>query len=138
MRYLRASGPYIVAAACSMLGFNISWPLEPVAYDLLVDDGCRIWRTQVKTTTWRLNGAWACKITHREGAQKAWYTSQQIDYFGIVDAEQRVYMIPVAAVDGLGTIIVRQYERYRLQPATPPAAREAPRTGPEGDQTRSR
>jgi hypothetical protein len=115
-RHLRAAGAYLVAGACALLGYKVSWPLEPTRYDLLVDTGGDVQRVQVKTTAWRLDGAWACKITHRQSAQTAWYTKQDIDYFGVVDGDQRVYMIPVEVVDGTGTIIVRHYDSYRLQP----------------------
>lgn len=114
LKHLRSAGAFIVAAACALRGLVISWPLEPAVYDLLVDTGSGVHRVQVKTTTWRLNGAWACKITHREGGSTAWYTKQEIDYFGIVDGGQDVYMIPVEVVDGTGTIIVRRYDRYRI------------------------
>lgn len=112
--YLREAGPYLVAGACALMGFKVSWPLEPAIYDLIVDADGALLRIQVKTTTWQLEGAWACKITRREGSERAWYTKQDIDYFGVVDAEQRVYMIPVEAVEGTGTIIVRHYDGFRL------------------------
>lgn len=113
-RHLRDAGAYLVAAACAMRGFKISWPLEPAVYDLLIDTGRSLLRVQVKTTTWRLHGAFACKITRRSGGEKTWYTKDDIDYFGVVDGDQQVYMIPVEVVDGTGTIIVRQYDAFRI------------------------
>ena len=110
---LRAAGAYFVAGACALAGYKVSWPLEPAVYDLLVDTG-RIQRVQVKTTTWRKDNTWACKITHNRSSEKAWYSDEEIDFFAVVDPDVNVYMIPVAAVDGLGTIYVRRYEAYRL------------------------
>lgn len=115
--HLRAAGAFIVAGACALRGYKVSWPLEPAVYDLLVDTG-RVQRVQVKTTTWRLDGEWACKITHSESGVKAWYTDREVDYFAVVDGDLAVYMIPVNVVDGLGTIIVRKYDAYRLPAMT--------------------
>lgn len=111
--HLRYAGAYLVAGACALLGHRISWPLEPAAYDLLVDTGS-IQRVQVKTTTWRQDGEWACKVTRSASGRKAWYTAADIDYFGIVDGDLQVFLIPVGVLDGLGTIVVRKYGAFRL------------------------
>lgn len=114
--HLRSAGTYLVAAACALAGHRISWPLEPTVYDLLVDTGSAVQRVQVKTTTWSVDGTWACKITHSASSRKAWYTREEIDYFGVVDGDLAVYLIPVDVLTGLGTIYVRRYQRYRTGP----------------------
>lgn len=126
--HLRDAGAYVVAGVCAMQGSKVAWPLEPAVYDLLIDTGRDVHRVQVKTTTWRLNGTWACKITRRQSGQKAWYTKRDIDFFGLVDGDLQVYMIPVEVVAGIGTVILRHYERYRI--ARPPG----PVVTPEGAQ----
>jgi hypothetical protein len=113
LKHLRAAGAYLVAGACALAGYKVSWPLEPAVYDLLVDTGT-IHRVQVKTTTYRVDGTWACKITHSASSERAWYTASEIDFFGIVDGDRDVYMIPVGVLDGLARIYVRRYEAYRL------------------------
>ncbi|MEX2290879.1 MAG: group I intron-associated PD-(D/E)XK endonuclease [Mycobacteriales bacterium] len=113
LKHLRASGAYIVAGACALAGYKVSWPLEPAIYDLLVDTGT-IQRVQVKTTTHRVDGTWSCMITHSSSSERAWYTSDEIDFFGIVDPELNVYMIPVHVLDGHARIYVRRYDAYRL------------------------
>lgn len=115
--HLRYAGAYLVAGACALLGHRVSWPLEPAAYDLLVDTG-RIQRVQVKTTTSRQDGEWACKVTRLAAGGKGWYTADDIDYFGVVDGDLQVYMIPVDVLAGLGTIVVRRYDAFRLSPPT--------------------
>lgn len=114
---LRYAGAYLVAGACALLGHRVSWPLEPAAYDLVVDAGSLL-RVQVKTTTWRSDGEWACKVTHAQSGRKAWYTDAEIDYFGIVDGDLQVFMVPVAVLAGLGTVVVRHYDAFRLPSPT--------------------
>lgn len=111
--HLRAAGSYLVAAACALAGHKVAWPLEPAPYDLLVDDG-RLHRVQVKTTSRRVDGAWTCKLTRARSGHRDWYTTDEIDWFGIVDGELSVYLVPSAVVDGLGTIVVRAYDAYRV------------------------
>lgn len=63
-RRLREAGSYLVAAACALRGYSVSWPLEPVTYDLVVDlrpHGLQ--RVQVKTATSKTAGSWVAWIT---------------------------------------------------------------------------
>lgn len=112
---LRFAGAYLVAAACAMAGHTVSWPLEPTVYDLLVDTGrTGRQRVQVKTCTRAVDGTYVCWLTRSERARRMQYTVQEIDYFGIVDLDRNVYMVPAEVVAGLSAIHVRQYDSYRL------------------------
>jgi hypothetical protein len=118
-RHLRRAAAFVVAAKCALLGHDVSWPLEPTAYDLLLDTGADgILRVQVKSGTRRLNGSWTVWITRGATASstgsRARYSSTEIDYFGVVDGDRDVYMIPVQVVEGRTALSLRCYERFRL------------------------
>jgi hypothetical protein len=57
-------------------------------------------------------------ITANEGSGSARrrraYTREEIDYFGVVDGDQQVYMIPVSVVEGQTCVCVRRYDEYRV------------------------
>jgi hypothetical protein len=119
-RHLRSAAAFLVAAQCALRGYAVSWPLEPTAYDLLVDAGTDgLLRVQVKSSTRRVDGSWIAWITRgsnastREGTRRS-YSAEEIDYFGVVDGEQRVYMIPVNVVEGRKALTLRAYEAYAL------------------------
>lgn len=114
LSHLRRSGPLLVAASLTLTGLQISWPLEPAAYDLVVHTASRLLRVQVKTTTKKAGDTWLCDISRQSGARRAWYSPEEIDYFGVVDGDLEVYLIPLEAVAGLSVISVRKYGRYRL------------------------
>jgi hypothetical protein len=119
-RHLRRAAAFLVAAKCALLGYDVSWPLEPKAYDLLLDVGADgIVRVQVKSGTRRVNGSWTAWITRGaadSGRRRGYYSAEEIDYFGVVDGDQAVYMIPVRAVEGMTALSLRSYERFRLSP----------------------
>lgn len=48
---LDRAGPMIAAAWFTLCGWDVSWPLEPSRFDLLVTRGAATRRIQVKTTT---------------------------------------------------------------------------------------
>lgn len=134
---LREAGSYVVAAACALIGHKVSWPLEPATYDLLVDTGpAGIQRVQVKTCTYRSGGAWVCGITRSEyaaapgGKRRVHYSPDEIDYFGIVDGDLAVYLIPAGLLAGVGTISLRKYSSFEVPwkhegPAPRPDLRDA-------------
>lgn len=118
-RHLRAAGSMLVAAALTLSGHRVSWPLEPTVYDLLVDvRDRRVCRVQVKTTTVAVDGAWLCKLTHSTyaacagGKRTTHYDPDDVDYFGIGDGDQSVYLVPMSAVAGLSAISMRKYQAY--------------------------
>ena len=130
--HLRAAGPYFVAAALTLAGHAVSWAPEGSVYDLLVDiRDVGIRRVQVKTGTQRSGDAWVVTLKRSEksaaGYRRACYSSEEIDYFGCVDGEGGVYLIPIAVVEGRMAISMQKYDAFRLpglQPAKPDARQE--------------
>jgi hypothetical protein len=114
--HLRKAAAFLVAAKCALLGHGISWPLEPQPYDLIVDTAQQgPLRVQVKSGTHLAHGSWVVWIRQpagRRGGKRIAYTARDIDYFGVVDAEQNVYMLPVALVEGQHSVTLRKYEDY--------------------------
>jgi hypothetical protein len=114
---LRRAAAFIVAAKCALLGHSIAWPLEPAPYDLLVHTKQQgHLRVQVKSGTHLAYGSWIVWIT-RQGSgdgRRQTYTSEDIDYFAVVDPEQQVYMLPIALVEGQQSVTLRKYEEFRI------------------------
>ena len=118
--HLRAAGPHLVAAALTLAGYAVSHAPEGLAYDLVVDMGCNgLRRVQVKTGTQRARGSWlvALKRTAYQSGEhrRAYYSAEDIDFFGCVDGSGDVYVIPISVVEGLTAISLRAYEPYRLR-----------------------
>jgi hypothetical protein len=107
---LRHAGSLIAAAWFALCGYEVSWPLEPYRYDLLVRSADRTERVQVKTTARRLGRVWAVDIA--PGGKGAAYDPDDVDSFFVIDAELCCYFIPIAAVAGFGTIGLSAYGEY--------------------------
>jgi hypothetical protein len=118
-RNVRDAAPFLVAARCALLGHGVSWPLDPKPYDLLVDTAQQgILRVQVKSGTHFAGGSWIVWIT-KQGRQpggntRVAYTREEIDYFGVVDPDRHVYMLPIEVVEGQSSVSLRKYESYRM------------------------
>ncbi len=93
-----------------MCGCEVSWPLEPYRYDLLVRSAQRTERVQVKTTTRRMSGSWAVDLG--PGGKGRVYDPDDIDSFFVVTADLDYYFIPIEAVAGLSSINLRAYSSY--------------------------
>jgi hypothetical protein len=89
----------IVALRLAQAGYVVAKPYgENCRYDLLIDDGCKISRVQVKTGRLR-NGAVHFKAysthTHRKGVSCKPYTNQ-IDFFGVYCPDlDSAYLVPI-------------------------------------------
>lgn len=120
LQHLRTAGAHLVAAAFTLAGQRVCWPLEPAVYDLLVDVGDRLLRVQVKTTSRRAGDSWTCSITRSEyadvagGKRRVTYTSAEIDLFAIVDGHGEIYLIPMDVVSGMTNLVLRRYTAYRI------------------------
>lgn len=110
---LARSGALLAAAWFSLCGCDVSWPLEPCRYDLLVTVDGSVRRVQVKTTTTRAGQSWQVYLstTHRE---RRTYDPDEIDDFFIIDGDLGYYLIPVAVVGGLHSIHLSAYDHHRV------------------------
>ncbi|WP_460792274.1 PDDEXK-like family protein [Nocardioides maradonensis] len=107
---LRRAAPMMAAAWFMLNGDEVSWPLEPCAFDLLVWRSGAAERVQVKTTTLRSHESWVASITRRDGP----YLPSDIDSFFIIDGDLAYYWIPFAEVAGLKTITVGAYRKFKV------------------------
>jgi hypothetical protein len=117
LRCLRAAGPTIAAAWFALRGCPVSFPLEPAAYDLLVESSGRVNAVQVKTTTHRFKDNWLVTVghhpdTHAKKGHLLAYDPDVIDLFFIIDGNMTMYLIPSRALAGRVRVLVRTYKRY--------------------------
>lgn len=125
---LRRAGSHIAAAWFALSGWEVSWPLEPCRYDLLVVAEGLIRRIQVKTSTVRAGSDWKVYLSTSRRTRTA-YDPSEIDAFFIVDGDLNLYLIPVTVVGGLHAIHLARYGEYRLpglKPCTPATSVEVP------------
>lgn len=115
MEHLDRAGSLLAAAWFTLCGRNVSWPLEPSRYDLLVDADEGILRVQVKTTTVHAGNTWKVYLSTCRPERRT-YDVDEIDDFFIIDGDLTCYLIPVAAVGGLHAIHLGAYGRYQLAP----------------------
>jgi hypothetical protein len=111
-RHLRCAGSLMAAAWYAMCGYEVSWPLGPYRYDLLVCSAQRTQRVQVKTTTRRMRGSWVVDLG--PGGKGRVYDPDDIDSFFIVTADLDYYFIPIEAVAGLSTALLSAYADYLI------------------------
>ncbi|MGK2316568.1 group I intron-associated PD-(D/E)XK endonuclease [Gordonia rhizosphera] len=111
--HLDRAGSLLAAAWFALSGHDVSWPLEPSRYDLLVSTSDGIRRVQVKTTTVRVGHTWKVYLStaHRE---RKTYDPDEIDDFFVIAGDLAYYLIPVSAVGGLHAIHLSAYDRFRL------------------------
>ena len=102
-----------------MCGYNVSWPLEPCRYDLLVERAGSVLRVQVKTATVRSGTSWTAWLSTTRGKRLP-YDVDEIDDFFVIDGDLGYYLIPVRMVGGLHAIQLSAYEDQRLR--QPPAS----------------
>lgn len=117
LAHLHRAGSLLAAAWFELCGCEVSWPLEPCRYDLLVWHAGRAERIQVKTTTLRAGSSWRVRLSSMRKELRT-YDPEEIDAFFIVDGDLDQYLIPVRAVGGLTAIHLSAYGAYRV-PLTP-------------------
>ncbi|GAA1735084.1 hypothetical protein [Microbacterium paludicola] len=111
---LRRAGSMLAAGWFALEGNQVSWPLEPCRYDLLVGGLGGIRRVQVKTTTVRVGSTWKVYLSTTSGGRTI-YTPDEIDEFFVIDGDLNYYRIPIQAVEGVQAIHLGGYERFRLR-----------------------
>ncbi|WP_052664418.1 group I intron-associated PD-(D/E)XK endonuclease [Nitriliruptor alkaliphilus] len=103
-------------------GWSISLPLiDSQPYDLIVDDGERLQRVQVKTTTYRSPyGVFVVSLATRGGNQ-SFHTAKAFDrsscelLYVLTDAGDR-YLIPTSVIRSANTLSLgRRYDEHRLR-----------------------
>ena len=109
--HLARAGSMMAAAWFELCGHQVSWPLEPCRYDLLVWMGASAQRVQVKTTTVKQGASWAVWISNT-GKTRTTYDPDEIDYFFVIDGDLNFYLIPVAIVGGLTALHLSAYKTY--------------------------
>lgn len=110
---INRAGSMLAAAWYALCGFEISWPLEPCRYDLLVARGPEVRRVQVKTTKVADAKTWKVYLSV-SGKERRTYEPSEVDEFFVVDGEHNFYVIPVIEVQHLHAIHLRAYERFRV------------------------
>ena len=108
---LSRAAPTIAAAWYTLRGGDVSWPLEPCRYDLLVADRSGLRRVQVKSTTTREGNAWKVYVSTTSGGRRC-YEAGEVDEFFIVDGDGACFQIPVSAVDSKKALSLTAHERY--------------------------
>lgn len=117
LAHLPRAGSALAAGWLALCGYEVSWPLEPAVYDLLVRRDSAFERVQVKTTSRRAGRTWVVRLTRSSQGQRP-YDVADIDSFAVVDGDLHVYLIPAAVVGGLQAVHVSAYAGYRLLPPT--------------------
>ncbi len=111
--HLDRAGSLLAASWFMLCGNEVSWPLEPSRYDLLVCTSDGIRRVQVKTTTVRAGDSWKVYLSTSRGKRRT-YDPDEIDDFFIIDGGLVCYLIPLIAVGGLHAIHLGRYAQHRL------------------------
>lgn len=115
--HLRDAGPALAASWFALCGCPVSWPLEPVVYDLIAATPGGLQRVQVKTTTRATKDGWLAQVSRRpysigNNAPAIPYDPDEIDVFFVVDGDLTMYVIPMTAVGGRTSILLRAYKKY--------------------------
>lgn len=115
---LPRAGPLLAAAWFELCGNQVSWPMEPCRYDLLVWMGAKAERVQVKTTRVKQGSSWTVWIS-TTGKERTTYAPDEIDHFFVIDGDFGYYLIPAVVVGGFTAIQLSAYARFRLSKQQP-------------------
>ena len=113
IEHLNRAAPLMAAAWFTLCGGQVSWPLEPCRYDLLVELHSNIQRVQVKTGTRRDGRSWIVWLSSSSPRRRA-YAAEEIDSFFIIDGDLSTYLIPQDVVAGRQAVCLSAYQRFRL------------------------
>ncbi|MBO0831927.1 MAG: hypothetical protein J2P28_08650 [Actinobacteria bacterium] len=115
---LTTAAPSIAAAWFLFCGCEVSAPIAPASYDLVVSISGALKRVQVKSTTCRdKRASWVVRVGHRpQGSPLTTdfipYDVDDVDLFFIVDGDLLLYLIPLAAVAGKASLYLRAYSDF--------------------------
>ena len=109
-------------------GYMVSVPVEPAAYDMIVDSDEGLVRVQVKSTRSKDDaGRWLVRIYRQSYDRDAKlttngprvrrnYSDAEIDYFFIVASDGSKYLIPLNVVQGIGSLTLdSKYAAFRVE-----------------------
>lgn len=113
LAHLPRAGSLLAASWFTLCGHEVSWPVEPAVYDLVVRMDGGFQRVQVKTTSVRAGDAWVVRLT-RSGKWPNPYDPDEIDFFFVIDGDLTYYLIPIGLVGGLSGIHLTVYSDFRL------------------------
>jgi hypothetical protein len=114
LAHLRQAAESLAATWFMFCGRNVAFPVEPDAYDLLVEMPDGLKRVQVKSTTYKGKHGWMVQIGRRpysigNNALLVPYDPETIELFFIVDGDLNIYVIPSRIIGGRVQILLRTY-----------------------------
>lgn len=110
---LSRSGPLLAASWFTLTGWDVSWPLEPCRYDLIVIQGKMARRVQVKTTITRAGRTWKAYLSTTSGGRRPYFPDEVDDFF-VIDGDLNLYLLPFQVVGGLLAVHLSAYEAHRV------------------------
>jgi hypothetical protein len=118
IKHLREAGTAIATMWFLLCGYNVSLPIEPALYDLLVTMPGGFKRVQVKTTTFNNHG-WQVQVGRRpysvgNRGLLVPYDPELIDLFFILDGDLTMYVIPSRVIAGRVGILLNNYSEYAV------------------------
>lgn len=113
LRNLPIAGSTLAAAHLMLSGYQVAWPLEPCAYDLLASREDETIRVQVKTSRQRRGGSWVAALNSTSRKCRV-YDPDDIDSFFVIDGDLNYFWLPVAVVGGLQQVNLNKYVEFRL------------------------
>ena len=95
-------------------------------WDLLAEIECRLYRIQVKTSTYFRNGRWVVAVCTR-GGNRSWsglvkrLDSSRCDYLFVLVGDGRQWFIPIEHVGGGNGLLLGgpKYARFEVEPGRP-------------------
>jgi hypothetical protein len=114
LRLLPRAASMLAAGWFTLCGHDVSWPLEPSRYDLVVALPAGLTRVQVKTASVRAPGTWVVWLsTTRRG--RSTYSAAEVDAFFVIDGDLAYYLIPIERVAGLHAVHLSAYADCRVK-----------------------
>lgn len=115
---LSQAAEFLASGWLVMSGRQVLIPTVACPFDLLVSDGDKYCRVQVKTTTHRdREGRWIVVVARRPYRREASggresYDHDEVDAFFIINAVGECFLIPIAQIAGRISIVLDHYRRY--------------------------
>ena len=100
------------------LGFDLALPYGHIhRYDFIVDSGKNLWRVQVKTTTFMVEGSYQVCIRRNTRTSPLAYTASEVDFVAVyIIPEETWYILPVREVVDRQALRLRPKGHPRASP----------------------